>query len=60
MKFINDCDSMLPIEISLPFFNKSSDLGFNKADLNIPKSTENLNENKVYDLAIVVDGLADE
>lgn len=58
MKFINDCDSLLPIEINLPYFNHGSNMCNNHEDLKIDQTTNVLDDSKIYDLLIIGGGLA--
>lgn len=58
MKFINDCDSTLPIEINLPYLNKKNIYDFNQDNLKIVKKTIDLDDKKIYDLVIIGGGLA--
>lgn len=57
MRFINDCDSILPIEINLPYLNKSGVYDI-QDDLKIVRETSDLDDNKIYDLVIIGGGLA--
>jgi hypothetical protein len=58
MKFIDDCDSILPIEVNLPFFHSDSKINFDIEQLSIRKRTVELDSTIIYNLVIIGGGLA--
>ncbi|MGY3716066.1 FAD-dependent oxidoreductase [Sutcliffiella cohnii] len=58
MKYINDCDSLLPIDINLPYFYSSAKKDDNHENFNITQKINEINSAKVHDLIIVGGGLA--
>lgn len=58
MKFINDCDSIEPIEINLPYFNTGADIAYKIEDLKIAKTTKDLQSDIPYEVVIIGGGLS--